>query len=110
MLCLSFLLAPACSQVKPSQGTKTNLRAQIKLKVEKGIQACVQDFSVVSDLNDTPEFWQFCELDQKLRLIKIVSNTDGILYQEIYFESENDLIYANEKEQLMPKNHFAQSI
>lgn len=38
MLCLSFLLAPACSQVKPSQGTKTNLRAQIKLKIEKGIK------------------------------------------------------------------------
>ena len=73
MLSLSFLLAPACSQVKPCQGTKTNLRAQIKLKVEKGIQACVQDFSVVSDLNDTPEFWQICELDQKPRPIKIES-------------------------------------
>lgn len=70
----------------------------------------MQYFSVVSDLNDTTEFWQICELDQKLRLFKIESYKDGILYQEIDFESENDLIYANEKEQLMPKNHFTQSI
>lgn len=34
------------------------------------------------------------------------------LFQEIYFETENDLAYAKKKknEQLMPKNHFAQSI
>ncbi|MDG4946150.1 hypothetical protein NMK71_06960 [Weeksellaceae bacterium KMM 9713] len=108
MLCLSFLLAPACSQVKPSQ--ETNLRAQIKLKLEKAIEECTQDISVVSDLNDRTEFWQICELDQKRRLIKIESYTDGILYQEIYFEAENDLIYAKETEQMMPKNHFAQSI
>ncbi len=84
MLCLSFLLAPACSQAKPSQGTKTNLRAQIKLKVEKGIQAWVQDILVVSDLNDTTEFWQICELDQKRRLFKIESYKDGIISRDIF--------------------------
>lgn len=70
----------------------------------------MHDISVVSDLNDRTEFWQICELDQKRRLIKIESYTNGILFQEIYFESENDLIYAKDTKQMMPKNHFAQSI
>lgn len=32
------------------------------------------------------------------------------LFQEIYFESENDLVYAKKNVQLMPKNHFPASI
>ena len=108
ILCINLFLSSACSQVKAQQ--EIDLRAQVKLNLEKAIQTCHQDISVVSDINNRTEFWHICELDSEQRMIKIEYYTDDILYQEIYFESENDLIYAKEAEQLMPENHFLHSI
>ena len=67
---------------------------------------CSQNVNAVTDFNGKTEFWRICEIESGYRIIQINSHEETELYEEIYFERNGELIYAEESVKYMPINHF----
>lgn len=70
------------------------------------LSKCSQNVDAVTDFNGKTEFWRICETENEKRIIQIDSHKDDALYEEVYFEQNGELIYAEESIKYMPINHF----
>ncbi len=83
-----------------------NLRKKINDQYLAELSKCSQNVNAVTDFNGKTEFWKICETDNGKRIIRIESHEETNLYEEIYFEQNGELIYAEESINYMPINHF----
>lgn len=82
------------------------IRKEINAKYLAELSKCPQNVNTVTDFNGKTEFWTICETDQENRIIKIDSHEEQTLYQEVYYEQNRELIYAEESIKYMPINHY----
>ena len=119
-----FVLLTACESNKSSSTEKiiSDLNAQkIELtefekegKLREGINAqylielskCSQNINAVTDFNGKKEFWRICKTDNGKRIIQINSHEETTLFEEVYYEQNGELIYAEESIKYMPVNHY----
>ena len=83
------------------------LRKEINKQYLTEVSKCSQNVNTVTDFNGKLEFWRICETENGKRIIQINSYEKDSLYEEIYFEKNGELIYAEESIKYLPKNHFA---
>lgn len=86
-----------------------SVRAKINALYAKNASKCSQKVSAVTNFNDKQEFWRICDTGNG-RIIHIQSHDATNLYEEVYFEQEGELIYAEESIQYMPINHYQMGI
>lgn len=82
------------------------LRRKINLQYLAELSKCSQNINGVSDFNGKTEFWQICKTDKAKRIIQINSYEEDVLYEEVYYEQNGELIYAEESIKYMPINHY----
>ena len=82
------------------------LRAEINNQYLAELSKCSQNVDAVTDFNGKTEFWQICETENGKRIIQIDSHAETVLYEEVYFEQNGELIYAEESIKYMPINHY----
>ena len=82
------------------------IRAETNKRYLSELEKCGQNINAVTDFNGKLEFWRICETDNGKRLIQIDSHDKTVLYEEVYFEQNGELIYAEESIKYMPINHF----
>ncbi len=99
------------SEAKTSD-SETELEKEEKLRTEINDQylaelsKCSQNVDAVTDFNGKTEFWRICETDNGKRIIQIDSHEETVLYEEVYYEQNGELIYAEESIKYMPINHY----
>ena len=82
------------------------LRKEINNRYIAELSKCSQNVNAVTDFNGKTEFWKICETDNGKRIIQIESHEETVLYEEVYFEQNGELIYAEESIKYMPINHY----
>lgn len=82
------------------------LREEINTKYLTELSKCSQNISAVTDFNGKTEFWQICETDNGKKIIQINSHEKTEFYEEVYYEQNGELIYAEESIKYMPINHY----
>ena len=83
------------------------LREQINTEYLAELSKCSQNINAVTDFNGKTEFWRICETDNGKRIIQIDSHEKTDFYEEVYYEQNGELIYAEESIKYMPINHYA---
>lgn len=92
--------------------SETELDKEEKLRTEINdlylaeLSKCSQNVDAVTDFNGKKEFWQICETENGKRIIQIDSHEETVLYEEVYFEQNGELVYAEESIKYMPINHY----
>ncbi|WP_298516124.1 hypothetical protein [uncultured Kordia sp.] len=81
------------------------LRTKINSDYIAELSKCSQNTNAVTNFNGKTEFWEICETDQGKRILKIESHKKTELYEEVYYEQNGELIYAEESIKYMPINH-----
>ncbi|MBA6157362.1 hypothetical protein H3Z83_12665 [Tenacibaculum sp. S7007] len=82
------------------------LREEINTQYLAELSKCFQNINAVTDFNGKKEFWRICKTDSGKRIIQIDSHEETALYEEVYFEQNGELIYAEESIKYIPINHF----
>ena len=82
------------------------LRTEINDQYLAELSKCSQNVDAVTDFNGKTEFWRICETDNGKRIIQIDSHEETVLYEEVYYEQNGELIYAEESIKYMPINHY----
>ena len=82
------------------------LRKKINTQYLAELSKCSQNINAVTDFNGKTEFWRICETENGKRIIQIDSHEGTVLYEEVYFELNGELIYAEESIKYMPINHY----
>ncbi|WP_162984966.1 hypothetical protein [Mesonia aquimarina] len=82
------------------------LRSEINDQYLAELSKCSQNVNAVTDFNGKTEFWRICETDNGKRIIQIDSHKETVLYEEVYYEQNGELIYAEESIKYMPINHY----
>jgi predicted metal-binding protein len=82
------------------------LREEINTQYLSELSKCSQSINAVTDFNGKTEFWRICKTDNGKRIIQINSHEETALYEEVYFEQNGELVYAEESINYMPINHF----
>ena len=82
------------------------LREQINTEYLAELSKCSQNINAVTDFNGKTEFWRIYETDNGKRIIQIDSHEKTDLYEEVYYEQNGELIYAEESIKYMPINHY----
>lgn len=82
------------------------LRAEINTQYLAELSKCSQNINAVSDFNGKKEFWQICNTINGKRIIQIDSHKENALYEEVYYEQNGELIYAEESIKYIPINHY----
>jgi hypothetical protein len=82
------------------------IRAEINKEYLAEIKNCGQNVNAVTDFNGKTEFWRICDTDNGKRLIQINSHVETSLFEEVYYEQNGELVYAEESIKYMPINHF----
>ena len=82
------------------------LRTEINDQYFAELSNCSQNVDAVTDFNGKTEFWRICETDNGKRIIQIDSHEKTTLYEEVYYEQNGELIYAEESIKYMPINHY----
>lgn len=86
--------------------TKEEAKKKINLEYTTALAKCSQNVVAVSTYNAKTEFWKICSDDKNLRILQIESYEKDILYKEVYFEQNGELVYAEEWMEQMPANHY----
>lgn len=110
LLTLIMLIGILNCNAQNQREKEEKIRSEINTRFYKNLSECNTGIDTVTDFNGKMEFWSICDLKNGNRIIKIESHKEDTFYQEIYFESNGDLIYAKETENYMPKNHFTQMV
>ncbi|PCI02827.1 MAG: hypothetical protein COB81_04785 [Flavobacteriaceae bacterium] len=82
------------------------LREKINTEYLAELSKCSQNINAVTDFNGKTEFWRICKLGNGKRIIQINSHEEDALYEEVYYEQNGELIYAEESIKYMPINHY----
>ena len=82
------------------------LREQINTEYLAELSKCSQNKIAVTDFNGKTEFWKICETENGKRIIQIESHEKTDFYEEVYYENNGELIYAEESIKYMPINHY----
>ncbi len=82
------------------------IRKEINNQYLNELTKCSQNVNAVTDFNGKTEFWRICEIDNGKRIIHINSHEKAVLYEEVYYEQNGELIYAEESIKHMPFNHY----
>jgi hypothetical protein len=82
------------------------LREQINTEYLAELSKCSQNKIAVTDFNGKTEFWRICETDNGKRIIQIESHEKTDFYEEVYYEKNGELNYAEESIKYMPINHY----
>ncbi len=82
------------------------LRSEINDQYLAELSKCSQNVNAVTDFNGKTEYWRICETDNGKRIIQIDSHEETVLYEEVYYEQNGELIYAEESIKYMPINHY----
>jgi hypothetical protein len=94
-------------KVEPTEREKEEkLRKQINAEYLTEISKCSQNINAVTDFNGKTELWRICETDNGKRIIQIESHEKTDFYEEVYFEKNGELIYAEESIKYMPLNSY----
>lgn len=96
------------SNAQSQQNKEEKIRSIIYAAFDYNNAKCNNQISATSEVHGKIEFWRICDLKNNSRIIKIESHKANIYYQEIYFETNEGLVYAKETENYIPKNHFTQ--
>ncbi|MDG4717354.1 hypothetical protein, partial [Winogradskyella marincola] len=86
--------------------TEAKLRTEINDQYLAELSKCSQNVNAVTDFNGKTEFWRICENENGKRIIQIDSHQETVLYEEVYYEQNGELIYAEESIKYMPINHY----
>lgn len=82
------------------------IRKEINAQYLAELSKCWQNVSAVTDFNGKTEFWSICTTDNGKRIIQIHSHDETAFYKEVYFEQNDELIYAEESINYMPINYY----
>ncbi len=82
------------------------LRSEINQQYLTALAKCSANIDAVSNFNSKTEFWRICETNNGKRIIQVDSYKDSLFYEEVYYEENRKLIYAEESINYMPINHF----
>jgi hypothetical protein len=82
------------------------LRKKINTQYLAELSKCWQNVSAVTNFNGKTEFWSICTNDNGKRIIQIHSHEETAFYEEVYFEQNDELIYAEESIKYIPINHY----
>lgn len=100
----------ADSKTKHAELTELQKEEKIRTEINKLFLEESSNYpqrtDAVTDFNGKTEFWRICKTDSGNRIIRIESHEKNELYEEVYFEKNGDLIYAEESIKYMPINHY----
>ncbi len=82
------------------------LREQINTEYLAELSKCSHNKIAVTNFNGKTEFWKICETENGKRIIQIESHEKTDFYEEVYYEKNGELIYAEESIKYMPINHY----
>ena len=82
------------------------INEQYKIENEK----CGRNTNTVTNFNGKTEYWKICKTNNGKRIIRIESHEKESLYEEVYFEQNGELIYAEESIRYMKVNHYTSQI
>ena len=82
------------------------IRNKIDSQYHMAMSDCPRSPNAITDFNQKTEFWSIC-ISDSTRILKIHSHSDNAFYEEIYLESNDSLVYAEESVIYMPINSHA---
>lgn len=116
---LVFSLFVSCESKKEKSNTKevttkklteqdkeTIIREKINNQYLIELSKCHQKIDAVTNFNGKTEFWRICKNEDGNRIIQINSHKEDTLFEEVYFEKGDELVYAEESIKYMPINHY----
>lgn len=93
-------------KIEFTERNEEEYRTKINDFYQSEVSKCSNKINTVTDYNGKKEFWRICETENNNRIIKIESYQDDKLYEEVHFEQNSELIYAEESEIYIPINHY----
>lgn len=94
-----------------AQNTEKQLRNQINSVYLENVKACASIMQqAIAKTKEKTELWNVCSLENGNRIIQIESHSNEVYFKEIYFEENGELVFAEETENFMPMNSFAQKV
>lgn len=106
-LYLTIFSVPFCiGQVQ----NEAAIRSSINEIFKKNRDQCDCEIDAVTNFNGKVEYWRICELEGKNRIFSIESYDKDDYFREVYFEEDEQLVYAIEEVKYIPLNHVVEMI